>query len=73
MEYLGIARQELGMQRCQVVVICYLAVIAETSFYNNISNKYSVMSNIGVYPTGHKKPAIYTERNVEAARFINDC
>ena len=38
-EYLGIARRDLGMQRCQVFVMCSLNVVADAGFYNNRSNK----------------------------------
>ena len=46
MYYLGISRRYLGMQRSQVFVMCSLTVVADTSFYNNRSNKYGVMTNI---------------------------
>ena len=67
MYYLGIVRQDLGTQRCQLFVMCLLTVVAETSFYNNRSIKYGVVNNINVYPTGHTKPTMYAERNAEAA------
>ena len=67
MYYLGIVRQDLGTQRCQLFVMCLLTVVAETSFYNNRSNKYGFMTNTDVYPKGHTKPAMYVERNAEAA------
>ena len=67
MEYLRIACRDLGMQRRQVFLMCSLTVVAETSFYNNRSNKYGVMTNIDVYPTVHKKTDMYDERNAETS------
>ena len=66
MEYLVIARQDLGMQRSQLFLMCSLTVVAETSFYNIRSNKYVVMTNINVWPKGHTKPSMYIELNAEA-------
>ena len=67
MEYLGITRRDLGMQRSQLFLMCSLTVVAETRFYNNRSNKYGVMTNIDVNLTGHTKPAMYADRNAETA------